>query len=534
MQIARLGAAAAFAAVLVSAGLVGCGGGEDPNPPVKPKPAFGEQPNIVFVLTDDQDYGSYDRRFMPNTVRLIGGNGTTFTNYWDTTPLCCPARAGLLTGQYGHSNGVLNNKPGYGNLAEPDNVLPVWLQRAGYQTANVGKFLNGYESAVDDKDEVAPGWDHWSVEVGNGRGYYDFKLAVDGKQRKEQYHGQYLTDVLNRRAVEYLREMAATPQPFYLQLWQSAPHVENINANSGGPCGGEAVPPKRDLGRFGEAKLPRMPGVLEQDVSDKPPIVSGQPPIGPKRREVLRHRYQCRVETLPAVDRGVRDIVSALRQAGELDETIIVFSSDNGTFDGQHRLPGGKGLAYEEAAHLPLVVRVPAKFRGGEPAPATSDALVANIDYAPTVVDWAGTETCPEAGDCRVMDGRSLIGLLGGRHAGWPSNRAIGTELDLQKDEVQPGRGISCSFEGARQGRWLYVRHTALPDLATGACEPSDAVELYDHARDPFELENLAPTLPGSRAAATEERLAALSERLAACAGIEGRDPEPASGHYCD
>ncbi len=533
MQVARSGAAAALCAAVVAlaSALAGCGG-EEPNPAVTPKPAFGEQPNIVFILTDDQDYESYNRQVMPYTVRLLGRKGTTFTNYWDVTPLCCPARAALLTGQYGHNNGVLNNKPGYSNLAEPDNVLPVWLQRAGYETANVGKFLNGYESAVDDKDEVAPGWDRWSVEVGNGRGYYDFKLAVDGKQRKEQYEGEYLTDVLNQRAREYLREMAG-PEPFYLQLWESAPHVENINANSGGPCGGQAVPPRRDLGRFAGAQLPRLPGVLERDVSDKPAIVSGQPPIGAQRRQVLRHRYQCRLETLPAVDRGIAGIVRTLRRTDELDDTIIVYSSDNGTFDGQHRLPGGKGLAYEEAAHLPFVVRAPAKFRGGRPAPPRSDELIANIDYAPTLVDWSGTETCPEVGGCRVMDGRSLVGLLRGETAGWPADRAIGTELDLQKDQVQPGRGISCSFEGVRQGRWLYVKHTALPELSTGACEPGDVVELYDHVRDPFELKNLAAAST-PLADRVQARLAALSDELADCAGIEGRDPDPPSGHYCD
>jgi N-acetylglucosamine-6-sulfatase len=248
---------------------------------------------------------------------------------------------------------------------------------------------------------------------------------------------------------------------------------------------------------------------------------------------VLRHRYQCRVETLPAVDRGIAEIVRTLRQTGELDDTIIVFASDNGTFDGQHRLPGGKGLAYEEAAHLPLVIRVPPKFLGGERPPAEVDELVSNIDYAPTVVDWAGTETCPELGPCRVMDGRSWLGLLTGDAAEWPANRATATELDLMKDEVQPGRGISCAFDGVRQDQWLFVRHTSLPDLATGVCEPSDQIELYDHVRDPFELRNLSPTEPGTPLNATEQRLAELSDELADCAGIEGRDPEPASGHYC-
>jgi N-acetylglucosamine-6-sulfatase len=533
MRIARAAAAIAVAAASVAVG-IGCGGGEEPNPPVKPDPRFGEAPNIVFVLTDDQDYASFKRRVMPNTFRLLVDKGTTFSNYYDATPLCCPARAAMLTGEYGHNNGVLSNKPGYGDLDQNDDVLPVWLQRAGYGTAIAGKFLNGYESAVSDKDDVAPGWDHWSVEIGNGRGYYDFKLAVDGKQRKEVHKGDYLTSVINERAEDDIRDLSGD-QPFYLWVTQSAPHVENIHANSGGPCGGLSVPPARDVGRFPNIQLPRLPGVHESDVSDKPAIVSGQPPNSPKRLRVLRHRYECRVETLPAVDRGIAGIVRTLRETGELDDTILVFSSDNGVFDGQHRLPGGKGLAYEEAAHLPLVIRVPPKYRGGAPAPATVDSLVANIDLAPTFVDWAGTETCPEAGPCRVMDGRSLIPLLGGEEGDWPARRPIATELHLSNDSVAPGRGISCSFEGARQGRFLYVRHTSLPDLQTGACEPSDVAELYDHVTDPFELRNLAsPELvPSERTDAIEAHMAELTDELADCAGIRGRDPEPASGHYC-
>ena len=535
MQQVTRRAVVATAITLATAALAlvsGCGGGEEPNPAITPDPAFGEQPNIVFVLTDDQDYSSFRREIMPQTFNDVVDHGTTFRNYYDATPLCCPARAGVLTGQYGHNNGVLSNKPGYGDLSDPDNTLPVWLQRAGYRTAIAGKYLNGYESAVDDKDDVAPGWDLWSVEIGNGRGYYDFKLAVNGRQRKETYKGQYLTDVINRRAVEDVNQLAGE-RPFFLWVTQSAPHVENINANSGGPCGGEAVPPPRDLGRFAGTQLPRMPGVLERDVSDKPEIVSGQPRISPKQRRVLRHRYECRIETLPAVDRGVGQIVDALRQTGELDDTILVFSSDNGTFQGQHRIPGGKGLAYEEAAHLPLAVRVPPKYAGGRAVPATIDEMSANIDYAPTFLDWAGSKSCPEVGDCRVMDGRSWVPLFDPKEGSFPADRPLATELSLSNDSVQPGRGISCSYQGVRDRRYLFVRHTSLPDLATGQCEPSDVRELYDHVKDPFELQNLLPATPGSPDEQLETRFSQLSDELHVCAGIEGRDPEPESGQYC-
>ncbi len=530
-QVARVAAAIVVAGLAISAAAAGCGG-EDPNPPVEPAPRFGEQPNFVFVLTDDQDYASYNRRTMPNTVRLLGRPGATFTQHYDATPLCCPSRAAMLTGQYGHNNGVLNNVPGYGDLVENVNVLPVWLQRAGYRTAYVGKFLNGYEEAVDDKDEVAPGWDLWSVLVGNARGYLDFEMTVEGKQRKEIYSGDYLTDVLNRRAEEYLRELAGS-DPFFLQIGQLAPHVENLNANSGGPCGGNAVPPLRDLGRFAGEPLSRLPAVGEDDVSDKPEIVSGQPALTRAKLRVLEHRYRCRLETLPAVDRGIASLVDALRETDELDETVFIFASDNGTFHGQHRLPGGKGLAYEEASRVPLVIRAPKRFLGGAQPASAVDTPTANIDLVPTLVEWSGTETCPDTGACRVMDGRSLIPLLADGEGAWSATRPILTELDLRKEAVSPGRGISCRYEGVRQGSWLYIRHTSLPDPATGACEDVGVAELYDHARDPYELRNVAGSAPGSPAASVEQRLSALTDELADCAGIEGRDHEPASGNYC-
>ncbi len=531
MQVVRR--VAGLSTVLAATMFAGCGGGSpDPNPPVEPDPRFGAQPNIVFILTDDQDFASYNRETMPLTHRLLGDQGFTFSNHVDATPLCCPSRAAYQSGQYGHNNGVLNNKPGYADLVDKDNLLPVWLQRAGYSTAYVGKFMNGYDAYVDDRDDVAPGWDRWSVLSGNALGYRDFTLTVDGKQRKEVYADRYMTDVLSRRAIELVGDLAG-PKPFYLQLGQLAPHVENLNADSGGPCGGDAVPPPRDLGRFTGAQLPRLPAVREADVSDKPAIVSGQPPLDATKLEQIRARYECRLETLPAVDRGIADVVSALRQAGELDETIIAFASDNGNFHGQHRLPGGKGLAYEEAAHVPFVIRVPAAFRGAGEAGTEIKQPTANIDYVPTIVDWAGAETCPELGDCRVMDGRSLMPLVTGNETAWPAQRPILTELDIGKEQLQSGRGISCRYEGVRQGRWLYLRHTALPDLATGTCAETEVVELYDHDNDPFELDNLTAVAAGSRVASTQQRLSRLTDELSICAGIEARDPEPDSGQYC-
>lgn len=531
-EVARAGLALVTAAAIAGVGL-GCGGaGEEPNPAVDPAPRFGGQPNVVFVLTDDQDFASYNRETMPNTWRLLGRQGFSFDNTHDTTPLCCPSRAAYLTGQYGHNNGVLNNKPGYDDLEDKDNTLPVWLQRAGYETALVGKYLNGYERYVDDKDEVPPGWDRWSMLVGNARGYYDFKLTVDGKQKKQTYRGEYMTDVLNERATELIGDLSGD-EPFFLQLAHAAPHNENINADSGGPCGGGAVPARRDEHRFDGAALPNLPAVRERDVSDKPPFVGDLGGFDAAKQEKIRHTYECRLETLPAVDRGVAEIVEKLRQTGELDETVIAFASDNGNFHGQHGLGSGKGLAYEEASHVPLVMRVPEGLRGGGGVPGTHFELpTANIDLAPTIVQWSGTEPCPETGECRVLDGRSLLPLLGGREKEWPADRPIGIEFDIGKDEIQPGRPTSCHYQGVRQDGWVYVEHTSVPN-AEGVCEDAEIVELYNRRTDPFELENLIADGGGPAVAARAERLAELTDELAVCSGIEGRDPEPESGVYC-
>ncbi|MQA72880.1 MAG: sulfatase-like hydrolase/transferase [Solirubrobacterales bacterium] len=527
-----LAAAAAFATALLAAvAMAGCGGGgNEPNPPVQPSPRFDAQPNVILVLTDDQDLAAYNRRTMPDTVRLLADRGTTFSRYVDATPLCCPARAALVTGQYGHNNGVLNNIPGYETLRDKDNIVSTWLDRAGYETAYIGKYMNGYERVVGDNKTPGPGWDRWFGMVGK-HSFYDFKLAVGGERRKRHYEGQYLTDVLNRLAAEQVSDLSRADDPFYLQFSQLAPHVEN--GDSGGPCGTDAVPAKRDLHRFQNATLPNMPAVRETDVSDKPSFIRSLPRIGAHKLKVIRARYICRLQSLRAVDRGMKMIVDALREAGELDDTVIIYTSDNGTFQGQHGLPGGKGLPYEEAARLPLVMRVPPAFRGGGRAVARSDAPVASIDVVPTIVDWAGAETCPESGDCRVMDGRSLVPVLEGRRDAIGSDRPILTEFDVGKDEIQPGRGIACAYRGVYAGRWLYVNHSSVPDPRTGRCMDADESELYDLVRDPFELENAASPSGGARAGAVQERLAAITERLADCAGIEGRDPEPASGHYC-
>jgi arylsulfatase A-like enzyme len=253
--------------------------------------------------------------------------------------------------------------------------------------------------------------------------------------------------------------------------------------------------------------------------------VSTRPPLAPGQIAELERQNRCRLASLPAVDAGVRQIVEALAAAGELDNTAIAFVSDNGYFFGEHRVPTEKYLAYEEAIRIPMLIRFPAGV--GAPG-AEVDAPVANIDIAPTFVELAGAAPCA-AGTCRVMDGRSLTGLVQGGE--WPEQRALA--LELVRAAERPSTVLPCTYAGIRVAGQVYVEYSKVPN-ASGDCVPAFEREHYDLGTDPYQVTNLAPAQPGTLAAAAQ---VALSERLASlvdCAGIEGRDPLPASGHYCE
>ena len=422
-----------------------------------------------------------------------------------------------------------SNKPGYGALDDNDNDLPVWLQRAGYKTAIVGKFLNGYEKAVDDKDDVAPGWDLWSVEIGNGRGYYDFKLAVNGKQRKERLQGR----VPDRRAQRARRRGRPRPvagdKPFFMWVTQSAPHVENINANSGGPCGGESVPPPRDLGRFaGRPASAACPACSRRTSPTSPRSSAASRRSARSKREVLRHRYECRIETLPAVDRGVGQIVDALREDGRARR------HDPRLHLRQRHLPGPAPAPRRQGPRLRRG-RAPAarrsRCRRSSPAasapPATTDAMAANIDFAPTFLEWAGAETCPVAGDCRVMDGRSWLPLFDSRAGRVPPDRPAGHRARSEE-------GLGGARAAGSRARTRACATSATSSCATPRCpisRPAPASrptcsELYDHQTDPFELDNLIADRPADTPArAAFRRRSPTSSRTAP--GSRAATPSP-------
>ncbi|MGH2990493.1 MAG: sulfatase family protein [Solirubrobacterales bacterium] len=496
-----------------------------------PSAAAGKRPNIVLVVTDDQTLASLDAGTMPSTLGLIGGEGTEFTNAVATTPLCCPSRASMLTGQYAHNHGTLGNTPGYEALRHKANTLPVWLGRAGYVTAHVGKYLNRYKASVAHPTDVAPGWDEWHTVIDPSRRYvryYDYRLAVNGDAvRLGDRPRDYITRVINRRAARMVREHAPRSKPLYLQVDHRAPHTEE-GVDSGGPCGGTVPPDPRDAGAFAAETLPRPPSFDEPDVSDKPSFIRALPRLGGATTAAIERRYRCALASLRSVDRGVRRVVAALRRERELDDTVLIFTSDNGFFFGEHRIPEQKTRPYEESVRVPLLIRVPERHRGAQ-APAQVSDPVANIDIAPTILDLARARPCRSAGECRVMDGRSLLGPIRGE-GGWPDDRAIALEFDAGP---RARRTLVCRYEGVRAAGHVYVRHTAAADAA-GDCRPVDEREHYDLGADPFQLDNLYPADPTTPQGASEDALEARLDALRNCAGIAGRDPASGGRPFCE
>ena len=502
---------------------------------VAPAPAVAKRnpPNIVVVTTDDQTLASMNEVTMPNVTGLTEIGATEFTDAVVTTPVCCPSRATMLTGQYAHNHGVLANTPGYSDLRGKANTLPVWLRRAGYATAHVGKYLNRYASSADERGEVAPGWDEWHTVLDPARKYvryYGYRLAVNGDvKRVRKRPRDYITRVINRRAARMIRERVPRRKPLYLQVDHRAPHTE-AGVNSGGPCGGIVPPDPRDALAFTGTALPRPPSFDEEDVSDKPTFIRGLPPMSEDVTSRVELGYRCALASLLSVDRGMRGIVSELRRARELANTAIVFTSDNGFFFGEHRIPEQKTRPYEEALRVPLLIRAPDRALGGGPAAREVTEPVANIDLVPTVLDLAGATPCRRRSRCRVLDGRSLAGLIRGE-GGWPADRGILLEFDAGE---RARRAKVCRYQGVRAGGHTYVRHTAIADPVTGLCAPTEEVEHYDLVADPFQLDNVHPAEPGSPQATIESALEARLEGLRACAGVTGRDPGRQDRPHCE
>lgn len=419
------------------------------------------KPNLIHICADDMRFDDY--KVMPNLRRLFRKTGLNFTSHFVPFSLCAPSRAGMLTGLQPHNHGVIlnNNKNDGGYEAYrklENNALPVWLTEAGYHVGHVGKFVNGYGKI--DRHHVPPGYADWHAMASNEKlSYTNFLLNENGTLVR--YDDQYCTDVFVAKVLDFLNN---APQPYTLFFWPDAPHFP-------------ATPDQQDQGTFANVDMPIPPNFNEADVSDKPAQIRNLPLLTPEDVAAIQDVWRSRAECLQSLDRGLAAIVGALDASGQLANTHIVFTSDNGFLLGEHRVDDQKGLLYEEAVKVPLYWRAPGDVAGAR------DEIVSNIDVTAAFVELAGAT----AG--RTLDGTSLVPLLS------PGKPKWNTATLLQ-----------CPYTfGVATAHYRYMEW-----IGTGE------IELYDMAVDPYQLQNVAGQPDYAN---IQKRCAEALVNLQACAG---------------
>jgi arylsulfatase A-like enzyme len=411
--------------------------------------------NILFVVTDDQTIQSLRYATMPYFRSQLADRSqrwTTFSNAFDNDPLCCPARATILSGQYAHHTGVWcvdNRRNKCGAAFDDRHSVATWLHHAGYTTGLFGKYFNFYPFGRG--LFTAPGWDRWdSIYKATGEQYYNYRMVENGKLVSYGSAPQdHSTVVIGNEATNFL---SRAQQPFFAYVATDSPHE---------PRTAEV----QNKGAFKNQRIIRTPAFNEANVSDKPAWVRRLPRLDPAVPDTLQRKE---LASLLDVDDMLRQLFGALRARGVWKNTAVIYVSDNGYSYGDHRWDN-KRCPYEECMRVPLFIRDP---RHG--VTHTSRALVSNVDLASTVAEFA--HVTPDI----HQDGRSLRPLLTGTARAWPQNK--GLLFEYRSDGVTP------SWVGVRTRRFLF------DELATGE------KELYALRRDPYEMRNVAGRV-GYRAA---------------------------------
>lgn len=451
-----------------------------------------DKPNIVFILTDDQDVALGGETPMAKTKKLIGDEGVVFENMFTSSPLCCPSRSSIFTGRYVHNHGAVNNSID-GNCSSPAwqqtqevSAFPTVLKALGYTTFFAGKYLNQYGfPATGGVEHVPPGWDSWMGLVGNSV-YYNYALSVDGKQVKHgtTYPSDYLTDVIHKGARQFL-DTKSKEKPFFMMLSTPA-------------CHGPFTPAPQYNNSFPDKQAPRN-GSYNVKAQNKhwllrQPIVPMPDDTVKSSDDIFRRRWR----TLLSVDDMVEDVIDTLQRSGELDNTYIFFSSDNGYHLGQFGLPYDKRQLYDFDIRVPLMVRGP----GIKPGQVSKEVAM-NIDFAPTFADIAGHVTMPN------VDGITLMPILHPQsNQTQPLRQAFLVEHQGEYSVTQPGCpqykdqnmdncNNHCVCEDSKNNSFGCV--IQVTDKQTlKYCEFQDKenfIEIYDTTADPYELKNLAPTI---------------------------------------
>ncbi|HKR21634.1 MAG TPA: sulfatase [Pyrinomonadaceae bacterium] len=419
------------------------------------------RPNIVFIVVDDlrwDDLGIAGHPFLKTPhIDRIGREGALFRNAFMTTPLCSPSRASFLTGQYAHTHGITDNvdrSPASHKLI----TFPLLLQRDGYATAFIGKWHMGND------DSPRPGFDRWVSFKGQGN-YINPEINEDGKDVNSQ---GYITDLVTGYAVEFIKRRH--DKPFLVYLAHKAIHPEVMQHDDASVDLADAerfIPAERHRNLFTGERVPRRPS-NGQPPTDKPALqraIGDLLPLGPKTATSDRVVLD-RLRSLMAVEEGVGKILSALAETKQLENTVIVLTSDNGYFYGEHGLSVERRLAYEESIRMPLLVRYPRVIKAG----TIRDELALNIDLAPTLLALAGV-SMPA-----MVQGHSLVPLLKREQNAWRKSFLI----EYYSDKVFP-RILKMGYKAVRTERWKYIHYSELEGMD----------ELYDLKADPYEMKNV-------------------------------------------
>ena len=449
-----------------------------------------KRPNIVFVLTDDLSMNLV--QYMPHVLQMEK-DGATFSHYFVTDSLCCPSRTSILTGEFPHDSGVFTNGGKDGGFAtflkkgDTQRTYAVALHNAQYNTALMGKYLNGYvpeTSKTAPKGYVPAGWSEWDAA---GNGYPEFKYNLDQNHVLVNYGSQpkdYLTDVMSRLGTSFIAKSAEAHRPFVLEAATFAPH-------------GPYVPAPRDANRFPGLTAPKTPAFDRADTVGNPRWLQSYPPLTAKEIATINETFRKRAQSVQAVDRMIGNLEREVAARGLTKSTYFVFSSDNGFHMGEHRLQPGKLTAFDTDIRVPLVVVGP----GIQPGRTISN-LAENIDLTPTFEQLAGVPVRPS------VDGTSLVSLLLGQPTGsWRKGVLVehhGPEPKPGDPDFQlPPSGNPPSYEALRQENSVYVEYV------------DGEHEFYNTFTDPNELRNIYGTLN----AATRARLHKELTTLRTCHG---------------
>ena len=418
-------------------------------------------PNIIVVLVDDlrwDEFGEAGHNFIktPNIDR-IAKEGANFKNAFATTPLCSPSRASFLTGLYAHANGIIDNLA-RNEQSHQLNTFPKKLHDNGYATAFIGKWHMGND------DSKRPGFDYWVSLKGQGEAI-DPALNINGEQQTVK---GYVTDILIDHSLRFINQ--ERDQPFLLYLAHKALHPNLMQRDDGKVVDlgeGGFIPAERHLGMYETAVFNRRPNYNIPPL-DKPALVrkiEGLPPLS-QETSTKEKTIRDRSEMLMAVDEGLGAMLKALEDKDELDNTIVVFTSDHGYCYGEHCLDFERRLAYEEAIRIPMLVRYPPTIKAG----TKPEQMVLSIDLASTLLDMAGVIPGNH------LQGKSWVPIFSGTIHDWRNSFLV----EYYSDTVFP-RMVKMGYKAVRTQRYKYIHYIDLEGMN----------ELYDLVNDPYELHNV-------------------------------------------